>query len=370
MISRFLSQKFRFFTFFSIALLVYVHGYNLNETYLTPVSNVNEPLSFTTFFEYFVSNGILRFRIPILFLISGYLYALYDNRPYGERIKKRFTTLIVPYLIWSAVGLLITFLLQQFPFTAQVVKAANIDQLGNNRPYTQIGWGGIVLRWLLVPISYQLWFILVLFIYNLMYPALRWMVLHLPYVLLPLAALLWLSFLNLHFIEGQGLFFFSLGIWLQKKNISLERRPRWFAQGLFWIFFIGINVIKTFMAFELDFSDGTHAPGILFILYNLGTLSGILAVWYGCDDVVRWCMSRKWFNKASAFSFFIYGLHVPLVVYAMKLATQHMVHLPYYRLTCYIFIPALIVLFSIGMARLLRSIFPGLYIVMTGGRGL
>jgi len=94
--TRALSQKMRFLTFISIALLGYVHGYNLNKTYLTPWSTIDEPLTFTTFFEYFISNGFLRFRIPILFLISGYLYAQYDNKPYGQRTKKRFITLIFP----------------------------------------------------------------------------------------------------------------------------------------------------------------------------------------------------------------------------------------------------------------------------------
>lgn len=67
--TRSLSQKFRFFTFVCIALLAYVHGYNLRDTYLNPFSTVDEPLTFTAFFEYLFANGLLRFRIPMLFLI-------------------------------------------------------------------------------------------------------------------------------------------------------------------------------------------------------------------------------------------------------------------------------------------------------------
>lgn len=135
--NRFLSQKFRFHSFLCITLLLFVHGYNLNETYLLPFSHVDEPLTFTTFIEYFLANGALRFRIPLLFIISGYLFALQDNKPYGERIKKRFNTLIIPFLIWSAVGLLITYLWQQHPVTAQAVYEAQVDQFGDNRHYSQ-----------------------------------------------------------------------------------------------------------------------------------------------------------------------------------------------------------------------------------------
>src|SRR3954466_6785754 len=117
--TRFISQKFRFYSFVCIVLLMLVHGYNLKVAYLQPYSTVNEPLTFTTFLEYFLANGALRFRIPMLFLISGYIYALQDRKPYAERIKKRVVTLLVPFLIWSAVGLSITYLWQQFPVTAE-----------------------------------------------------------------------------------------------------------------------------------------------------------------------------------------------------------------------------------------------------------
>src|SRR3982750_389447 len=124
--NRFLSQKFRFYSFISISLLLYVHGYNLNDSYLTPFSSVQERLTLTTFIEYFLANGALRFRIPLLFIISGYIYALQDSKPYAERVKKRFFTLIVPFLIWSAVGLAITYLLQQFPVTATAVRESTL----------------------------------------------------------------------------------------------------------------------------------------------------------------------------------------------------------------------------------------------------
>lgn len=366
--NRKLSYKFRFFTFLCITLLVYVHGYNLNNTYLAPFSTVDERLTFTTFFEYLFANGLLRFRIPLLFLISGYMYAMYDSRPYKERIKKRFVSLFIPYLIWSAVGLGITFLFQQFPFTAKVVYEAGIDQLGDNRPYVEIGWNGILIRWLWANISYQLWFIFVLFIYNLIYPFMRWMILKLPYIWFPLVVFLWFTFFNVGFAEGQGLLFFSLGIWLQKKNISLEKQPRWFSVGHAWIFFIGACIIKTFMAFELE-PGSIVTQSILLTLYQLAIPVGILAIWFSSDKVVQWVMSKKWFHKATAFSFFIYGLHVPLMVYLMQMVLMYAAAVPNYRLLAYVFIPALMVMFCITVGAVVRKLMPKVYAVVTGGRG-
>ena len=312
-----LSQKFRFFTFICIALLAYVHGYNLNNTYLAPYSTVEEPLTVTSFFEYFIANGLLRFRIPMLFIISGYLYATYDHRPYLQQIQKRFKTLIIPFFLWSAAGLVFTFLLQQFTYTSDVVYTAGIDQLGDNRPYTEIGWDGMLRRWLLHPVSYQLWFIVSLFIYNLIYPVIRWLVVKIPFIWLPLTFPLFFSLFQFIYVDG--------------------------------------NQFSTILT--------------LVIFYQLSVITGIVAMWFGLDKVVRWALRKKWFYKASGFSFFLYGAHVPLLPYAMTMALMELSFLPYYRLFCYIVIPGLIVVLCIWIGRFIRKFLPGVYSTLTGSRG-
>jgi fucose 4-O-acetylase-like acetyltransferase len=373
--TRSLSQKFRFFTFICIALLAYVHGYNLHDTYLTPFSTINEPLTFTAFFEYLFSNGLLRFRIPLLFMISGYLYALYDHRTYIRQIKSRFRTLLIPMLLWSAFGLLLTFLLQQIPYTAAVVAKTNLDQLGDNRPYTQIGWLGILERWLFAPISYQLWFLFTLFTYNILYPVIKWLVVKYPYIWLPLTFFYFLLLLQLPFLDSRGLFFFSLGVWIQKKHFDIEKEPSWFSLGLSLILFVGLSVIKTFMAFELEpfeFRKATvHGTTVivLTLLHQFAILTGILAMWFGADRVMHWFMKQKWFYHASGYSFFIFGAHVPLLPYLMTWALSVFGFLPNYRLLCYSLIPLAVLALATAIGALLKRLTPAFYSILTGGRG-
>jgi len=365
--NRFVSQKFRFYSFVCIALLLFVHGYNLQEGYLQAFSLVNERLTFTTFIEFFFANGILRFRIPLLFIISGYIFALQDNKPYLTMIRRRFITLMIPFFIWSAVGLLITFLWQQHPITAQAVKDSLMDQSGDQRPYEQIGWGGILTRWLLVPVSFQLWFIRSLFIYNLLYPVFRWAITKYPFVWLGLMFLLWITLFNLSFFEGNGMFFFSVGIWLQKSNYPIDRKPEWFSRYLAWVCFIGFGIIKTFMAFELE--PGTLTYLVLIFLYAATVISGLLAVWFGANRVVKYCMQREWFVWATAFSFVIYGMHVPLIEYVTMLMYRYMDQLPNYRLIVYILAPSLVICICILTGAMLRQFIPKFYRLATGGRG-
>jgi fucose 4-O-acetylase-like acetyltransferase len=349
-------------------LLVYVHGYNLNNSYLQPFTVVQEPLTFTSFFEYFTANGLFRFRIPMLFAISGYLFSLGDEQPYLNRIKKRTRTLLLPYFIWSAIALLITFLFQQFPLTAKAVASAKIDQMGDNRPYSQIGWLGIFTRWTLVPIAFQLWFIRVLFVYNLLYPILKKAVLKFPKIWFPFAVFLWLSMMGLHFIEGEGLLFFSLGIWLAKSNKDLTVAPLWL--NLKWIapIFIMVCFVKTLLAFYVN----PNLPGgiLLLVLHKTTIFTGFITVWFGCDGLVKWCMDRKWFVWISAFAFLIYTMHVPLINYTHHLLLPYIQNFMYHRLFIYLLLPLVIVGFIILIGAILRKLLPKSYSVLTGGRGL
>lgn len=366
--SRFLSHKLRFYTFLSITLLLLVHGYNLNESYLQPFTTVKEPLTFTTFFEYFMANGLLRFRIPLLFTISGYIYALQDRIPQGRHILKRARTLLIPYLIWSAVGLAITYLWQQFPLTARAVSESRLDQLGDNRTYDQIGFAGILFRWLLTPIAFQLWFILAIFLYDLLYPFIRWVLARQAMLWFAITFFCWIFEISFLVIDSRGLFFFSIGVWIQKTNFQLEQKPGWLSIYVAWVFFIGCSLIKSFMAFELD-PDSRITTICLTVLHDISVLAGILAVWYGGDFMVRWCMRQRWFLWSSSFSFFIFGLHAPLVVYLSHLCFLLYPGFDYYRLLTYFLAPAITLGICIGLGALLRKKLPAVYALCTGGRG-
>jgi fucose 4-O-acetylase-like acetyltransferase len=363
----FTSQKFTFFSFLSMFLLVYVHGYNLNQTYLQPFTIVHEPVTFTTFFEYLTANGLFRFRIPMLFIISGYLFALHDSKPYKERIAKRSKTVLLPYFLWSATALLFTFLLQQFPVTAKAVVDAAVDQFGDNRPYEQIGWRGMLDRFIFAPPSFQLWFLRVLFFYNLLYPLIRKAVTGIPYVWFPFAGLLWLGTIGLYFIEGEGLLFFSLGVLLAKKEINIEQEPRWLKVKWMAPLFIGTSLIKTALAFQLPESNSTAL--LLMLLHKLVIFSGLVTMWFGINKIVRWCISREWFVLLTGFSFIIYAMHVPLINYMHHLLKPWFSHWTYYRLLDYLLLPLLVITLIVLTGAVWRKLMPGFYRLMTGGRG-
>ncbi len=370
MLSAFNSQKFRFWAFISMVLLVFVHGYNLNQGYLQPWTMPGEPLTITTFTEYFLANGIFRFRIPMLFIISGYLFALGDHKPYKQRIGKRVKTLLWPYLIWSAFGLLLTWVLEFFPYSRNVVAATQMMQIDETRTLLhQYHWYEVLARWLFFPVSYQLWFIRVLLIYNLAYPFLKWCVIHriAKWIFFSVAILFWISTGGLILIEGEGLLFFSLGIWIQKTDFDIDSPGKWLRPEFWLIIFILFSVTKTLLAFNGNFKA---VQPILLLLHKVTVLSGLIWAWYGCNWLVKFCMNKQWFVWLTAFSFMIYVLHAPFVVYATKAVFMQISTWYNYRIVIFFLLPLSIVLLSVIFGALLRKIIPKWYSFLTGGRGL
>ncbi len=349
-----------------MVLLVFVHGYNLNNRYLQPFTPVEEAMSANAFAQYFFANGIFRFRIPMLFIISGYLFALHDDQPHKVRIRKRLRTVLLPYFIWSIIGLLIAVVLSQWSATREAVYQTRLQPV--NKPFETYTFGNWVSA-VLWPTSYQLWFLRCLFVYNLLYPLLLKGISKMPVVLFTVFTLMWLSTFGIVLIEGEGLLFFTLGIWLCKKQLDIEHPPHWLNLPVCAIVFITAAAAKTWLAFKGLHSIGTSVFPMLILLHKLVVFTGLAVVWFGCDRLVRYFMRRKWFIGLSAFSFMIYALHVPLVTYLIDPFFSLVNNFRHYRMVTFIFLPLLLIAFCIAVGWLLRKTFPKVYGVLTGGRG-
>lgn len=360
-----LSQKLRFWSLVAMLLLVYVHAYNLHSRYLQPWTPVDEPLAAGTFLQYLLANGLLRFRIPILFAISGYLFAHHDaGTPHRQRVQRRLRTLLVPYLLWSLIGLAFTWALEQHPYTRQLVQAASLSIFGPDNPFVS-GYspGQLLLRWLLLPVPFQLWFLRSLLVLNLAYPALRWVLDRGAGIYFAVAGLLWLTDFNVLLFEGTGLLFFALGVWLRRRNAEVLLQPRWFRLLPFALLWLGLVGLKTWLAFYFD-----HPPFIPMTLLHRSTeVLGVLVMWFGSGAVVRAAMRRRWFVWLTSFSFVIYALHVPLVNYATEAVLQRW---PQQQLLTFLLLPLVVVALAVLLGATLRRWAPAVYSVLTGGRGL
>jgi len=339
---------------------------------MQPWTLPGEPMDFTAFTEYFLANGIFRFRIPMLFIISGFLYALHDQKPYKQRTNKRLRTLLLPYLIWSAFGLLFTYFLEKFPIGVGLVADSNIVQIDDTRQLLHdYHWYELLWRWIIQPVPYQLWFIRVLLIYNIAYPAIRWCVTNYKarWIFFSIVGLMWLGTMGFVFFEGEGLLFFSLGVWMQKTGFNIES-PRAWSNPVSWgIAFVLLAAVKTFLAFQGQTILGNSIFPVLAILHKIVIVSGLISCWFGLDRLVHWCMGNKFFVWLSAFSFMLYAIHAPLVAYLINPTLAMLDPLPGTQLLAFVLLPLAIISLSVVIGSLIRRTSPSFYGLLTGGRG-
>ena len=305
--------------------------------------------------------------------ISGYLYAGKDDEPYGLRTRKRVRTLLLPYLVWSGLTLLFIYVFEMYPASNKIIAASHVLQIDDKRVLLhEYYWYELLARWILFPAAYQLWFIRVLFIYILAYPALRWCVTHrvAKWIFFPIAIFLWMSTAGLIILEGESLLFFSLGIWMRKNNFSIDKPARLLNPAAWGLLYITLAVIQTLLAFKgLALLPGNSQGLVLTLLYKLVVLSGLITAWYGTPGLVDWCMNKKWFVHLCSFSFIIYVLHAPLITVAIDPFFQLLHFISAYRIITYIILPILLIVFAVLVGVLLNKFFPKVYAFLTGGRG-
>lgn len=364
----FLSQKLRFWSLVAMLCLVYVHAFNLHPRYLQPWTTVEESFTLGTGLQYLLANGLLRFRIPMLFAISGYLLARRDgHEPHRQRLRRRLRTLGRPYLLWSALWLLAVAVMERFAASRTLIEQAQLSPFWPRQLLNQYHPLEIGVRWLLLPVPFQLWFLRSLLVYNLAYPWLRKAILGRPTLYFSLAGLLWFFMVPLWpLAEGEGLLFFGLGVWLALRGYDVLTPPRWFRPGLFAAAWLGTAALKTALAFHA----GPVLLPLMLLLHRVGEISGMLTAWFCLDGLVRRAMARGWFRWLTGFSFIIYVLHVPAVNYATELALRHLPGLPHRPLLTYLGVPLLVIAGSVAVGAALRAVAPGPYAVLTGGRGL
>lgn len=122
---------------------------------MQPWTIPGQAISLTAFSEYFLANGIFRFRIPMLFIISGNLFALHDQKPHKQWTYKRLRTLLVPYLIWSAIGIIFTYLFKSFQSGSALVADSHIVQIDDTRLLLHdYHWYELLFKWILMPLRY------------------------------------------------------------------------------------------------------------------------------------------------------------------------------------------------------------------------
>ena len=356
--SKYLSRKIKFISVFAMIAVVFIHSYNFKDLFLTPATRISEGFNGAAMFEYFLSNELLRFAVPLFFLISGFLFFFtYENtaRCYVNKLFSRARSLLVPYVIWALLSGLLVTVLAQIPFTADlpIIQEKAFD------------WAEFYM-YLISPAAFQLWFVQQLMLFAVLSPVLYFLIKKTKGVILIPFAVLWVSDINF-IINFEGLFAFSIGAAMAifGKSREYTRSENRIQTMVYMVIWIGLSLLNTYIAAFAD--DSLIFDIIMTALYKLNQAVGVIAIWYLFDHIAKRITDKKGFIIAATHLFIVYVMHEPLLhiffQIALKQSNSVMGHLALY--VCLpLSLGAVCIIVSMALRKNLRKA----HGILTGGR--
>lgn len=313
--------------------------------------------------QIFFSETLPHVAVPLFLLFSGYLFfkeGRFDGTLYRRKLKSRFRTLFIPYIIWSTLCFIIAM--------AQGQLAPTILHYFEGLWDTTLWNDGISFSRTLpgYPVNMPLWFIRDLMILVLISP-LIWLLLQKTrgWGILLMAAWWFPAHDKFFGFGADSLFFFSLGALFSMKQMDFVQLARKYAI-LFYIA-AGIMLVADFVVMyrnytayqELRFNWVVFNVYVLSIMGATLALAGKLSEKPIADRVIR----------LSSASFFLYAAHIlwlyPLRNYLLRVlepASDAAVILFYFSFISF-HCTAITALYY-----LMRKSLPKTTVVLTGGR--
>ena len=354
-----LSRKLRIISFCSILIILLNHAANYEVLYGGNKLVTNFAIS--DFLQRLVRDGLGRVNRPMFFFISGFLF-FWTLEPqaagFVRKFKRRFVSLVIPYLLWSLAGMAVWLVLSAVP--------AGQNFLGRHAP--EEFFQPQALRILLLdPVPYQLWFLRDLIFWVLLSPVIYFAAARCGWFTLIPVVMFWFS--NLHLpdfglsssavfiFEKNGFCFFIFGAVVAHRRWDLEEIPS--KHGTLWLCLwalFAVGYVSLVQFGDRDFR----------LLQQLSMLAGMLALWVNYDRLpAAW---RERILPYSFYTFFIYVFHEPLLTALKKLFFCLMPMTPATSLAAFVFLPAVVIVVCLWLGARLKNNFPKTYSVLTGGR--
>lgn len=383
-----LSRKIRNISFLLMILVACIHGYNYNLSFTDQAAS--KASSWLSFIQHFSSDGFCRIAVPVFFAVSGYLASesirrKLDLPAYAGLLRKRIFSLLIPYLLVSAAGLALVFLLQLLPASRPFFIHYSLEHISLSE---------LLRMWLLDPVPFPLWFIRFLLNYFLFFPVLYFGVRFLREAFLFAAMLAWMwpflyhqfgiwkitfslctflfcllsgtdftPYLPTQKNELEGLFFFTLGIYASIHRIPLimQAGKKWLLWllpvWLCWVAYRSLLVLQDFPA-----QMAIHYHQVAF------TLAGSILIWYLYDFFAADLDRLQWLRRFSTYSVGVFLFHEPLLTILKKGLVRIGGGGDFSLLLSFLISPVLAFLGALWFSVYLARWFPAVYRLFTGNR--
>lgn len=286
------SERIQWARFFAIILIVLIHSF----------LSIDQK-QFTNFFSFQValSQVIGRIAVPFLFFLSAYLFYVNTDhgfQTYKLKLKKRLTSLVIPYFAWNIIILLLFFIIQESNYFNNI----STGNLKNISEYNVADW---LYVFFVRPIANQFWFIRDLILLNLLSYFIVKLIKHVHIIYFACIVFLWISrydnfLLN---IKNEAIVFYSLGIFFSYKNFDIDRFIIKNKLAFFMLSVVYV-ILLLFLSVQYPFIEIRD-----YLLLKISIIIGIPIFWTSISYISSCC--NKYLSLAN-YSFIIFAMHIPL----------------------------------------------------------
>ena len=364
--SPFLKSKINLYYFICMAALLFIHNYGYSPFVINPSTGSGGLKTISIFIELLFSNSLLRFRMGLLMAVSGYLMANSKLIPYKELLIKKTKTLLIPYVIISSVGLIITFIFENSTFGWHNLNTTGM--IGISMWHFTLK--DFALYLFVKPVSFQLWYLKTIFLMAVLSPAIRYLLIKIPGPAFAITFVIWM-FTN--YLDGETrdrcFIFYGLGYYLRLYNkdvlTPIKRLNSYWALAAF----VAISIFRATLAtFTFPFFGNTTY--LLTITFKINEIIGLYAIWFCFQDTVKKILVSPFYIKYCNCSFFIYAFHAPFINYVSQIFRwRGWYEITGMHLLLYILLPAFVLPLMMVLDKAVKKYFPGFFMLMSGGRG-
>lgn len=364
----YLSKKIRVLSFVAIIGVAFCHAYNYFNRFLQPATIIAEGINPGAMIEFAISNALVRFAVPMFAMFSGYLFFCkftFSWKGYLEKVWKRVRTLVVPFVIWTALaGGFLYIVYQLVGLSRYSIVSEKVGVLLNQG----------ILGWIELPPAFQLWYIVDLFKVVLISPLIYFLVKKcklLPVLLLFVA---W-ALEKYYLINTEILLFFTFGSYLAVNGIMVsgtdevakEKMPKYkrktYAITILWL--VGCIVYSVISA---TLGDVEKISYVLLALYKINVITGLISVWRLYDTSSREKWEGKWIKAAVSMTVMIYMAHEPFL-HLMTDIILEVFAADIIRVLVYFCVTIGTICGCVFLGLFIKKVCPKVYYVMTGDRG-
>ena len=293
--------------------------------------------------------------VPAFFYISGYLFFV-SKKSYGQKLKTRFHTLLIPYLLWNLILLSIYIILYAIGYPQNINSKSIVDF--SIIDYLRLFWDrGSYDDGNFVPLLCPLWYIRNLIIMSILSPLLYNIIKYARELFLMIMAIWWMSTFHNAFIP-QTILFFCLGAYFSIFNMN----PLQIATENITII---ITLFCIFAASDI-FSHVAIGTPVNLQLHRISLIFNIPALLLLADFCVKHGFTSKILPNSA---FIVFCVHYPIVVLLRKFCISRFnnssddVHIILY-FVCVI----VATLLSISIYCILERYFPKFKNILSGNR--